>query len=107
MTEKTKWIFKKSYKQRGSFWDREMGVTTPPKAVYGEFNLGYFRHINTYNERRNANGCIKDAYQLGYKIKVRAKRNNKNIPCEREDIPVSIRRTKSWKNKTKRKRQWK
>ena len=68
--------------------------------------LGIFReHIKTLSEKRN--NQINSYSNTGMEIKIRAKRNSKNLPDDCDDIYVSRQGARSWKDKTKRKYQYK
>ena len=68
--------------------------------------FGMFReHIKTLSEKKNSQIVSDD--DAGVRIKLRAKRNSKNLPSAYDDLSVSRKKVKSWKDKTKNREQYK
>lgn len=74
------------------------------EEVYYSNRLHCFRRIRTTNEMRQLPD--KDT-TIEYNIRVRGRRGMRQLPSAWDDIWYRDVDTKSWKHKTKRKKQWK
>jgi hypothetical protein len=89
--EKNRTAWEKQWVEREALWDKKQ------KLYEGKPYWGYYRNIRTTQERRY--NCIKE-----YKAYIRSRRSFSNLPHAWDDL--YFHREKTWKARTKVKKQW-